>query len=134
MVNIMRNWIIKIAVLVVAVAIMITAVVLFRQKNDPAADSVGTVTVELTDLTGRTERYELFFSEGDTLEGLLEKNFEVEYQHGQYGAVLIGIGFIKTDFQSTYISILVNGEYAMSGLSSLKPSDSYVYSFVESRI
>ena len=130
----LRNWMIKIAVLVIAVAVMITAVVLFKRNNDPTSKTVGTVTVELTDLTGKTERHELSFSEGDTLESLLQENFTVEYQHGQYGAVLIGIGFIKTDFQSTYVSILVNGEYAMSGLSGLELVDGYVYSFVESRI
>ena len=131
---ILRNWLIKIAVLVVAVAIAVTAVVLFRQNNDPAADAAGQITVELVDLTGKTERHELFFYEGDTLEALLQRSFEVEYQNGQYGAVLIGIGHIKTDFQTTYVSILINGEYAMSGLSSIQPTDGYVYSFVETRI
>lgn len=130
----MRNWIIKIAVLVVAVAIAITAVMLFKKNNDPTADAEGRVTVELTDLSGRSERHELSFSEGDTLESLLQRHFEVDYDDGQYGAVLMGIGFIKTDFQTTYVSIYVNGEYATYGLSNLKPVDGYVYSFREARV
>ncbi len=129
----MRNWIIKIVVLVLAVVIAVTAVILLKKTNDPAADAAGHITVELTDLTGRTERHEIAFSEGDTLERLLQGKFEVQYEYGQYGAVLIGIGFIKTDFKTTYVSILVNGEYAMYGLSELELVDGYVYSFVEAR-
>ena len=129
----MRNWIVKIIVLVVAVAIAATAVILFQQSRDPAAEVAGHVTVELSDLSGRTERHELSFAEGDTLESLLKDHFEVKYEYGQYGAVLIGIGFIQTDFQTTYVSILVNGEYAMYGLSDLALVDGTVYSFVEAR-
>ena len=130
----MRNWIIKIAVLAVALAIAVTAVLLFQKNNDPAADAAGRIMVELTDLSGRSERYELTFSEGDTLEGLLQQSFDVVYDQGQYGAVLMGIGFIKTDFQTTYVSIYVNGQYATYGLSGLQPVDGYVYSFREARV
>ena len=129
----MRNWIVKIIVLVVAVAIAATAVILFRQGRNSAAEVAGHITVELSDLSGRTERHELSFSEGDTLEVLLKEHFEVKYEYGPYGAVLIGIGFIQTDFQTTYVSILVNGEYAMYGLSDLALVDGTVYSFVEAR-
>ena len=117
----------------VAVAIAATAVILFRQGRDSAAEVAGHITVELSDLSGRTERHELSFSEGDTLEVLLKEHFEVKYEYGQYGTVLIGIGFIQTDFQTTYVSILVNGEYAMYGLSDLALVDGTVYSFVEAR-
>ena len=130
----MRNWIIKIAVLVVAVAIAVTTVLLFQKNNDPAADAAGSITVELTDLSGRSERHVLTFSEGDSLESLLQKHFDVVYDQGQYGAVLMGIDFIRTDFKTTYVSIYVNDQYATYGLSGLKPVDGYVYSFREARV
>ena len=113
----------------VAVAIAITAVMLFKKNNDPTADAEGRVTVELTDLSGRSERHELSFSEGDTLESLLQQHFEVDYDDGQYGAVLMGIGFIKTDFQTTYVSIYVNGEYAVSGVDTTTIEAGATYTF-----
>ena len=130
----LRDWLIKIAVALVAVAIAITAIAIYRQNHDPAADADGGIVIELVDLTGKTEQYPLTFEEGDRLIDLLLENFDVKYEDGQYGFVLMGINHLQTDFTTSYIAIYVNGEYANYGLSSITLEKGCVYSFREEKI
>lgn len=130
----MRKLLIKIAVAVLVIAIAVTSFFIYRQAQNPVADTEGTVTVELIDLAGETQTKEWNYEPGDTLLDLLSKHYEVNYQEDQYGAVLLGIDQIQTDFITSYIAIYVNNEYSNYGISSILLEEGAVYSFRETKI
>ena len=130
----MRKLWLKIAVAILVIATAVTSIYIYKQTQNPIADDIGTVTVELVDLAGNVTSQELTFETGDTLLALLTKHYEVNYRDDQYGVVLLGIDQIQTDFTTTYIAIYVNHEYSNYGVSSISLEADTVYSFRETAV
>ncbi|MGI6781664.1 MAG: DUF4430 domain-containing protein [Acholeplasmataceae bacterium] len=118
-----RNLIIKIISSIIALGLIITSFV-FLSKREEAKHS-GTITVELIDIDNTLlSTDEINFKKGDTLLGLLEANYEVEYQMETFGAFIIRIGdlYAPNRFE-TFIKIEVNGVMSSVGVSSIKLVD-----------
>ena len=132
----MRKYLwLKIAISILVAAIAIVSVIIYnKHRKDPAADVGGGITIELVDIEGNVQTKQLEFKEGYTLEKLMSENFELTYDEGKYGSVLLGIGDIQTDFVTTYIAIYIDGEYSNYGLSSIKLEEGAIYSFREMRV
>lgn len=127
---------IKIIVAVVVVAIAVTAIVIFNGQMDRPAEESGKIVVELEGLGKEKQTFNVSFEEGDTLVGVLEKNFTMLYDETQitYGKLILGVNDVITDFNTTYIAIYVNGEYSTLGISSIPLTENMVLLLKETTV
>lgn len=115
----MKKLIIKISI---TLGLLIFAIVIisFSNKNE-ATKEEGTFQFTLVDKNNITIYDDtIIFKEGDTLLGLLDEKYGVRYDNGQFGAVVLDIGSVKTDFYTTYLAIYVDDEYSSMGISNIK--------------
>ena len=122
-----KNLIQTIILSLVAIVVLFVAGVMvsghFVSKSD------GQIQIQLVDLNGVTTlEKDVDFKEGDTLQYLLEENFDnVVIENG----MLMSIEeFVTPADWSTYIAIYVNGEMSMVGLLEIEFEDGTLISFV----
>ena len=122
-----KNLIQTIILSLVAIVVLFVAGVMvsghFASKSD------GQIQIQLVDLNGVTTlEKDVDFKEGDTLQYLLEENFDnVVIENG----MLMSIEeFVTPADWSTYIAIYVNGEMSMVGLLEIEFEDGTLISFV----
>ncbi len=127
---------IKIVVAVIVIAIAVTTIIIFKGQMNHPADESGKIVVELEGLGKEKQTFEVSFEEGDTLVGVLEKNFTMLYDETQitYGKLILGVNEVVTDFNTTYIAIYVDGEYSTLGISSIPLTENMVLLFKETAV
>lgn len=92
----------------------------------------GALTIEVVDLDGNlVKSKEINFNEGDIFRDLVSNNFDnFVMEESQYGAYVLSIESISQDDDlHVYVALYINGEYATSGLDTLKYSDGDTISF-----
>ena len=113
-------------VLVVSLLTLTSCVTPYEVEYD------GSVTIEVVDLDGNIVKSKIIdFHEGDILRDLVEANFDnFIMEESQYGAYVLEIESIKQDdIAHVYVALYINGEYATSGLDTLKYNDGDIISF-----
>ena len=111
------------------VAIVVLFVAGVMVSGHFASKSDGQIQIQLVDLNGVTTlEKDVDFKEGDTLQYLLEENFDnVVIENG----MLMSIEeFVTPADWSTYIAIYVNGEMSIVGLLEIEFEDGTLISFV----
>ena len=122
-----KKLILTIILSLVAVAVLVIAGVMVNEHYASHGD--GHIQVQLVELDGTTTlEKNVEFKEGDTLQYLLEENFEnVVIENG----MLMSIEHFTTASDwSTFISIYVNGEISMVGLLEIEFKNETIISFV----
>ena len=127
---------IAIAICIIGITILTFVLIDYYNKSKVKRAEDGSITVEiivsnidsiiLSDKTYKTDNSSLY--------DLMDANYTLKTDDGSYGKILLGIDNLITDFNTTYISILVNGEYAQYGISSLQISDGDVFTFKEEQV
>lgn len=105
---------------VVAVAILIACFFIINNVIEAKGD--GTISIEVVALDGSLmKEKDVVFHEGDTLQKLIEDNFDsVIFDDTGYGPFIKGIeGYVTPDDWSSYISILVDGIYSEVGIGDI---------------
>ena len=113
-------------VLVVSLLTLTSCVTPYEVEYD------GSVTIEVVDLDGNIVKSKIIdFHEGDILRDLVEANFDnFIMEESQYGAYVLEIESIKQDdIAHVYVALYINGEYATSGLDTLKYNNGDIISF-----
>ena len=113
-------------VLVVSLLTLTSCVTPYEVEYD------GSVTIEVVDLDGNIVKSKIIdFHEGDILRDLVAANFDnFVMEESQYGAYVLEIESIKQDdIAHVYVALYINGEYATSGLDTLKYNDGDIISF-----
>ena len=122
-----KKLILTIVLSFVAVVVFVVASIMINDHF--ASQSDGQIQVQLVNLEGNTTiEKEIDFKEGDTLQYLLENNFDnVVIENG----MLISIeDFTTASDWSTFISIYVNNEMSQVGLLEIHFTDGTLISFV----
>ena len=112
-----------------AVAVVVLAVGIFLIVRKPEAKAEGTVTMTVKDENEKVlKEKKIPFYEGDTVSGLVEKNFEkVRYDNG----MLMDIESLVTPSDWSYfIGIWKNGAMSEVGIDQMTLEDGAVYDFV----
>lgn len=102
-----------------------------------AAKADGHITVVVKDLGDKLlAEKKIGYKTGDKLTDLVKNNFKnVTYKEDQYGLLIMTIESITTpEDWSTWIAILINGELAQVGISSLEFKDGDTISFVNTQL
>ena len=122
-----KKLILTIVLSLVAVVVLVIASVMVSRHY--ASQSDGHIKVQLVELDGTTTlEKDVEFKEGDTLQYLLEENFEnVVIENGMLMSIE---NFTTASDWSTFISIYVNGEMSMVGLLEIEFVDGTTISFV----
>lgn len=122
-----KNLILTILLSFVGVVVFVIASVMVSRHF--ASQSDGQIQVQLIDLDGNTtlER-KIDFDEGDTLQFLLEENFDnVVIENGMLMSIE---DFTTASDWSTFISIYVDNEMSQVGLLEIEFTDGTLISFV----
>lgn len=122
-----KNLILTILLSFVGVVVFVVASVMVSRHF--ASHSDGQIQVQLIDLEGKTtiER-KIDFEEGDTLQFLLEENFDnVVIENGMIMSIE---NFTTASDWSTFISIYVDNEMSQVGLLEIEFTDGTLISFV----
>lgn len=111
------------------VAVVIFVVASFMINKHFSSQSDGQIQVQLVDLEGNTTMDKMIdFKEGDTLQALLEENFDnVVIENGMLMSIE---DFTTPSDWSTFISIYVDNEMSQVGLLEIQFTDGTVISFV----
>lgn len=111
----------------VAVVVFVVASIMINDHF--ASQSDGQIQVQLVNLEGNTTiEKEIDFKEGDTLQYLLENNFDnVVIENGMLMSIE---DFTTASDWSTFISIYVNNEMSQVGLLEIQFTDGTLISFV----
>ena len=122
-----KNLFLKIILSVVALGIIVLCVFLLKDSFKPTYDGVITVEVVGVDGTLLKEK-EISFNEGDLLTELVSNNFNnVVYDNGMIIAIE---DYITPADWSTFLSIYVDDEMSMVGLSDIIFKDGTKISFI----
>ena len=116
----------KLILAVIAIVILVCCAGLAYKAS--ASKTVGTATIELVDLQGKTvDTKDVEFKKGDTLVSLCENNFEnVKVDH----TMLMTIGeFTSPADWSQYIAIWVDDKMSEVGITDIELKDGIVVSF-----
>ena len=115
-------------VIISVLLIILMASILLAVKIKHTAAGFGTVTVEITDVSGECIRkVSLEFYEDDTLRGLVENNFNnVVINDGMLMAIE---NYITPSDWSTYICIYVNDVMSEVGINDIDLKDGDIISF-----
>lgn len=91
-------------------------------------------TLEVTDLDGKTESFEITTDKTTVGEALVEKGL-ISGEEGQYGLMVDTVNGIRYDYNEdgAYWSFYIDGEYAMTGVDSTDIIDGAKYSFVATK-
>ena len=111
--------------------IILTFLIIFATKQYSSKYD-GTITIEVVELDGNiVKTKKIKFTANDKLRDLVNSNFDnFILEESEYGAYVIGIESIKQDNDAhIYIALFYNGEYATSGLDTLKFEDGSIISF-----
>lgn len=127
----MKKLIIKISI-TLALILSAIAITIFLSKSETAKEK-GTFEFTLIDKNNNTIYYDnISFFEGDTLLEVLDEKYGVTYENGQFGAILLGVGSIQTDFYHTsYLSIYIDDVYSSKGISSIELTNGLRIKLVE---
>ena len=108
-----KKLILTIALSLVAVVVLVELYLKINSKY--TSDSDGEIQIELVALDGSIiKKKTIDFNEGDTLEQLLEENFNnVVFENGMLMAIE---DYTTPSDWSTFISVYVDGEMSMVGL------------------
>ena len=122
-----KKLILTIVLSLVAVIVLVVAGVMVSRHY--ASQSDGRIQVHLIELDGTTTlEKNVDFKEGDTLQYLLENNFDnVVIENGMLMSIE---SFTTAPDWSTFISIYVDGEMSMVGLLEIVFTDGTIISFV----
>ncbi len=120
------------------VGICVLAFVLVNYYNKSqvkrAEDGSIHVQVLVIDIDSNTLSDNSYSTDNSSLYDLMDEHYTLKTEDGTYGKVLLGIDNLITDFNTTYIAIYVNGDYANYGISTLQISDGDVFEFKEERV
>ena len=105
-----------------------------KSKVKRAEDGSITVEIIVSNIDSIILSDKTYKTDNSSLYDLMDANYTLKTDDGSYGKILLGIDNLITDFNTTYISILVNGEYAQYGISSLQISDGDVFTFKEEQV
>ena len=118
----MKKW------LVTVVAVVVLALGVVAITGNFTSKGLGEIQVELVDLEGNKESKNITFDEGDTLISLVEANYEnVVIENGMLMAIE---DYTTPSDWSTFISIYVNDEMSMVGISDIVFEDGTKISFI----
>lgn len=116
----------------------------FSNLSPFASDTHGEITIVVVDEDGTTvAKRTVSFQDDDTLTTVLKRHFDTETQQTTIGTIILGIDTLQTDFETTFIEILVDGvsinhrgerraveqEPAMFGADRLPLVDGNTYTF-----
>lgn len=124
-----KKLILTIVSAILAVAVLVACFIIASSVIKAQGD--GTISVEVVALDGNIMREkEIVFYEGDTLQKLIEENFEgVVFEDTGYGPFLKEIeGYVTPADWSSYISIYVDDTYSEVGIGDIVFVDGTVIS------
>ena len=127
---------IVIALLMICICIISFVLVQYYNQSRVKRSEDGSINVQILviDIDSKIISDNSYNTDNSSLYDLMANNYELKTEDGTYGKVLLGIDNLITDFDTTYIAIYVNGEYAQFGISSLQISDGDVYEFKEEKV
>ncbi|MBP3728991.1 MAG: DUF4430 domain-containing protein [Lachnospiraceae bacterium] len=130
----MNNKVMKIVLALVAVAALAVGIIALTGGFGAKADGHITVTVKDLDDKLLAEK-KIGYKTGDKLTDLVQNNFKgVKLEGSGEKTMIMEIEGITTPADwSTYISILINGEYADKGIASLEFKDGDKIDFVNTK-
>ena len=120
----------------ICICIISFVLVQYYNKSRVKRSEDGSINVQILviDIDSKIISDNSYNTDNSSLYDLMANNYELKTEDGTYGKVLLGIDNLITDFDTTYIAIYVNGEYAQFGISSLQISDGDVYEFNEEKV
>lgn len=127
-----RKKLLSAASLLVLMAVMALSVIscdIKKEEAETPADPVEvTITVEITDDTGKMTPY-VIKTEQTSLRGALEQENLIEGEEGQYGLYIKKVCGITADYDvdGAYWALYKNGEYLTSSVDDEKLEDGAVY-------
>lgn len=124
-----KKLILTIVSAILAVAVLVACFIIASSVIKAQGD--GTISVEVVALDGNIMREkDIVFYEGDTLQKLIEENFEgVVFEDTGYGPFLKEIeGYVTPADWSSYISIYVDDTYSEVGIGDIVFVDGTVIS------
>ena len=124
-----KKLILTIVSAILAVAVLVACFIIASSVIKAQGD--GTISVEVVALDGNIMREkDIVFYEGDTLQKLIEENFEsVVIEDTGYGPFIKAIeGYVTPEDWSSYISIYVDDIYSEVGLGDIVFVDGTVIS------
>ena len=123
----MKKLVLKLILTVAAIVVLIASIIIIR--NATTANSAGTIVVEYVGVDNQViKSKEIDYYEGDALVKLVQENFENVVIEG---TMIMGIEDYTTPSDwSTFISIRVNGEESMVGITEIQLQDGLVVSLV----
>ena len=126
--------IIAVAGIVLIIAILAGVYFVFGNKT---AEGTKKVTLTVVDSGGKSVSYKVA-TDGEVLTDAMEKakedGFTYSGEESEYGLVIYEVNGEKTDFQTCYWGILVDGEEGMYGADSQPLTDGSEYSLVYTKI
>lgn len=126
-----RNIIIEVFVGLLCIGLIIGIIFWQKAKNNKVADSKG--EIEFIVVYKNDEKViddKIKFKEEDTLFSLLDRTYTLVSDNGAYGHTIYTINGYETDFSASYFSIMINGEYATTGIDGIELVDGEVIEFV----
>ncbi len=125
-----KKIVIGLVAMAAVIALLVGAYVMFGPRTTQGAKAI---TIEVIDNEQKSTRYEVN-TDAEYLRQAMEeaKGLEFSGTEGEYGFTLITVNGVTADFNvdSSYWSIMVNGEYGMFGIDSQPVSDGDQYQLV----
>lgn len=125
-----KKIVIGLVALVAVIALLIGAYAMFGPKTTEGAKSI---TIEVIDNEQKSVVYEVN-TDAEYLRQAMEeaKGLEFSGTESEYGLTLMTVNGVTADFNvdSSYWSIIVNGEYGMFGVDSQPVADGDAYQLV----
>lgn len=120
----------------IGICILSFLLVNYYNKSQVKRAEDGSINVQIIviDIDSNTLSDKTYSTDNSSLYDLMVANYNLKVEDGTYGKVLLGIDNLITDFNTTYISIYINGDYAQYGISSLQISDGDVFEFKEEKV
>ena len=120
----------------IGICILSFLLVNYYNKSQVKRAEDGSINVQIIviDIDSNTLSDKTYSTDNSSLYDLMDANYNLKTEDGTYGKVLLGIDNLITDFNTTYISIYINGDYAQYGISSLQISDGDVFEFKEEKV
>lgn len=112
-----KNLILKIVLSVIGICVLVVCGIILSKSFISSSD--GVIIVELIDLEGEIiKEEEIEFNIGDSLVTLIENNFDnVKFDNGMLMEIE---NYVTPSDWSTFISVFVNGETSMVGISDIE--------------
>lgn len=120
----------KIGIVILSIAVLALTIGLTQSINKGAAAD-GYMQVKLYDINGElVKTKKVGFEKEQTMIFILKNNFDLEYEESGYGAFIISIDKLDSRSGETlFLSLEVNGEVSLVGISSLVPEDGMMIAF-----